>query len=271
VSHAPASVRVCGQGLGKRFGAVSALAGVDVALEGGEALAVLGPNGAGKSTLLRILAGLARPTAGGLEIQTGPTGALAVRKRGQARGAVGFAGHATLLYPELTARENLIFHGRLHGVADPAARADALLAEEGLARFAERRAGTFSRGMAQRLTIARALVHDPPLVLLDEPFTGLDRRAGDRLARRLVRLRDEQRAIVLVTHDLARASEIASAAMILLGGRVVARTDGPGLEPLALERTYGEALDAVAARAAKGRPEEKPQASEQPVERGQAR
>ena len=156
---------------------------------------------------------------------------------------MGFAGHATLLYPELTARENLVFHGRLQGVVDPALRADQLLDEEGLTPVADRRVRTFSRGMAQRLSIARALVQDPPLLLLDEPFTGLDRRAGDRLSERLQRLRSEGRAILLVTHDLLRASEIADAALILVSGQIRKRAEGSTLERVALEATYAEVLE----------------------------
>ena len=160
---------------------------------------------------------------------------------------MGFAGHATLIYPELTARENLVFHGRVQGVASPESRADQLLEEEGLASVAARRAGTFSRGMAQRLSIARALVHDPAIVLLDEPFTGMDRRAGDRLAARLLRLRDEGRAVVLVTHHLERASEVADQAVVMLAGRVVHRATGEALARDALERAYATALEDAAA------------------------
>ena len=150
----------------------------------------------------------------------------------------------TVLYPDLTARENLVFHGRVQGIADPGGRADQLLREEGLTAVAHRRAGTFSRGMAQRLSIARALVHDPPLLLFDEPFTGLDRRAGDRLSERLRRLRNEGRAILLVTHDLLRASEIGDAALILLSGRILHRAAGSALERSALEAAYAEVLGA---------------------------
>jgi heme exporter protein A len=252
VSQTTLSVRLCGKGLGKRFGAVTALESVDIDLQDGEALAILGPNGAGKSTLLRLLAGLARPSSGSLELATAEGAQLVARRRGAARRAVGFAGHATMLYPELSARENLIFHGRLQGIASPATRADALLEAEGLTRFAERQAGTFSRGMAQRLTIARALVHDPPLLLLDEPFTGLDQRAGDRLCSRLIALRGEGRAIALVTHDLHRASEIATSALVLLGGRVAARATGADLTFDALQRTYSDALDRLAAHVSQG-------------------
>jgi heme exporter protein A len=233
-------IEISARSVEKRFGPVAALRGVDLDVEGGRAVAVLGPNGAGKSTLLRILAGLARPTAGSVSIRRG---GRAPDGRGRARAWVGFAGHATLLYPELTARENLVFHGRLQGVVDPALRADQLLDEEGLTPVADRRVRTFSRGMAQRLSIARALVQDPPLLLLDEPFTGLDRRAGDRLSERLQRLRSEGRAILLVTHDLLRASEIADAALILVSGQIRKRAEGSTLERVALEATYAEVLE----------------------------
>lgn len=233
-------IEISARSVEKRFGPVAALRGVDLDVEGGQAVAVLGPNGAGKSTLLRILAGLARPTAGSVSIRRG---GRAPDGRGRARAWVGFAGHATLLYPELTARENLVFHGRLQGVVDPALRADQLLDEEGLTPVADRRVRTFSRGMAQRLSIARALVQDPPLLLLDEPFTGLDRRAGDRLSERLQRLRSEGRAILLVTHDLLRTSEIADAALILVSGQILKRAEGSTLERVALEATYAEVLE----------------------------
>ena len=233
-------IEISARSVEKRFGPGAALRGGDLDVEGGRAVAVLGPNGAGKSTLLRILAGLARPTAGSVSIRRG---GRAPDGRGRARAWVGFAGHATLLYPELTARENLVFHGRLQGVVDPALRADQLLDEEGLTPVADRRVRTFSRGMAQRLSIARALVQDPPLLLLDEPFTGLDRRAGDRLSERLQRLRSEGRAILLVTHDLLRTSEIADAALILVSGQIRKRAEGSTLERVALEATYAEVLE----------------------------
>lgn len=229
-THGPAvSVR----GLEKRFGAVTALQGVDLDLPKRHLLAVLGPNGAGKSTLVRILAGLMRPTAGRVEVAD-----AAGKNRYHARARIGFVGHATLLYPELTARENLIFTGRMHGLADPQDRADRLLKEQELERFADRRTGTFSRGLAQRLSIARALVHDPALLLLDEPFTGLDRPSSDRLAGRLRELRDRGRSLALVTHDLFQASELADAVLLLVGGRPVFRAARDEITPEGLEEIY---------------------------------
>jgi heme exporter protein A len=220
------------RGVVKRFGALSALEGVDLAVPPGSLLAVLGPNGAGKSTLLRLLAGLSRPTSGEVTI----AGVRADRPAARAR--VGLVAHATFLYGALTARENLIFAGRLYGVADPAARADALLAEVGLAAVAGRAAGTFSRGMAQRLAVARGLVHDPELLLLDEPFTGLDRAGSERLGARLSSLRDAGRALVLVTHDAARAAALADRVVILSGGRLVYQAERGAIAEASLEAAY---------------------------------
>lgn len=231
------------RGLEKRFGPVAALRGIDLAVPGGSLLAVLGPNGAGKSTLLRLLAGLARPSAGELRVAGGAVDRRAARAR------IGFIGHATMLYPALTARENLRFAARLYGVPDPGGRADRLLAEQDLVGAAHRPAAALSRGMAQRLAIARGLVHDPPVVLLDEPFTGLDRVGAGRLADRLRAVRAGGRTVVLVTHDLARAAELADAAVVLVRGRLVHRAEAGALEGGALERAYLDALESDGAAA----------------------
>ncbi len=200
-------------GLSKRFGPRTALAPLDLEVGAGEALAVLGPNGAGKSTLLRLLAGLARPTAGSLTIGDGAPSRTAQRR------AVGLVGHATFLYPTLTARENLLLAARLHGLSSPAERADRLLAEDRLEALAERRVGALSRGQAQRVAIARALIHDPALLLLDEPWTGLDPRAAERLSERLAALHRAGRTLVVVSHDLARLAGLAARALVLVRGR----------------------------------------------------
>jgi heme ABC exporter ATP-binding subunit CcmA len=230
-----AAVAVAAEGLEKRFGPVVALAGLDFEVPAGSVLAVLGPNGAGKSTLLRLLAGLARPSAGRVRI-----GADDGSDRRRVRGRVGYVGHATFLYPNLTVRENLVFAARLHGVARPGARADALLAEQGLTALAERPAGALSRGQAQRLAIARGLVHDPPVVLLDEPFTGLDPASADRLAERVRALAAAGRAVVLVTHDLAQAAALGDRALLLVRGRVAFDTRGARPSAAALEAAWRE-------------------------------
>jgi heme exporter protein A len=219
------------RGLEKRFGPLVALHALDLELAPGEALAVLGPNGAGKSTLLRLLAGLARPSAGAIEI------ASEARRRVDRRRGVGLVGHATFLAPTLTTRENLWLAARLYGLAQPAERAARALAEQELEGVAERRAGALSRGLAQRAAIARALLHDPPLVLLDEPWTGLDARSAARLSARLEAEKRAGRTLVVVTHDLGRVVGLADRALVLARGRAA------WLDPAAL---LGEAALAAA-------------------------
>ena len=222
------------RGVGKRYAAVRALRDVDLEIQPGQSVAVLGPNGAGKSTLLRIMAGLAHATEGELEFAGGRPD----------RGRVGYLGHATLLYPKLTARENLLFAGRLYGVSDLRARADRLLEEEGLADVAERRAGGFSRGMAQRLSIARARVHDPELLLLDEPFSGLDEAAAARLGARLEILGDAGHTLVFSTHEIGHAARLAGSALVLVAGAVERWIEGNGMTESGLRAEYAQALEA---------------------------
>ena len=227
---------IAAEGLTKRFGRAAALQGVDLQVAPGASLAVLGPNGAGKSTLLRLVAGLVRPSAGSVTVAGAAAGSRAARAR------IGFIAHAIYLYPALTARENLVFAARLHAVPNPGARADALLEDEGLAAVANRPAGGFSRGVAQRLAIARGLVHAPEVVLLDEPFTGLDHAAAERLTDRLGRLHGDGRTLILVTHDVARAAALAQRAIVLAGGRIVHEADAG--DAGALERAYAGAEEA---------------------------
>jgi len=229
---------ILAEGLDKRFGPITALRDLDLAVPEGSLLAVLGPNGAGKSTLLRLLAGLARPSRGHLRVGPGGPGG----DRRSARRHVGYLGHASLLYPELTARENLLFAARLYGVSDRGRVATDLLDQHDLADLAERRASSLSQGQARRLAIARCLVHDPPVVLLDEPFAGLDRAAAGRLAERLGRLKADGRTAVLVTHDLARAAELADVGLVLVDGRAVRRAEPAELASGALEGIYLDAL-----------------------------
>ena len=220
-------VRLRGQGVEKRYGRVAALRGVDFDLAPGEAVALLGANGAGKSSLLKILAGLSRPSAGALEARADGHPDTPLDRAGL-RGAVGYVGHATLLYAELTARENLAFAARLHGQRPTRARLDAVLADFALDDVADRRAGTFSRGMAQRLAIARAVIHGPSVLLLDEPFTGLDELSAERLTGRLARLREARDGetaaptLVLVTHDPRRAVALTDRALVLHRGELCA-------------------------------------------------
>jgi len=204
---------IAARGVTKRFGRAAALCDLDLEIEPGTSLVLLGPNGAGKSTLLRLLAGLSRPSAGDIEVDGHPAHHRATRAR------LGYVGHATLLSPSLTVRENLIFAARLQGLPQPRARADARLEGDGLAALADRAASALSRGQAQRVSIARALIHDPALVLLDEPFTGLDGGAAARLSERLSLLRESGCTTVLATHGLDAARPLADRALVLDAGR----------------------------------------------------
>ncbi len=191
------------RGLRRDYGDVPVLSGVDLTLAAGKSLVVLGPNGAGKTTLLRILATLLRP--GGGEVQV--LGARLPGEAWKARGRIGFLGHEPLLYRDLSGRENLRFHARLHGIEGEAAkeRIAALLAAVGMERRADQRVAELSAGMRQRLAICRCVLHEPELLLLDEPDSHLDAE-GRELARALIGP-SEGRTRVLVTHDPERYVE----------------------------------------------------------------
>lgn len=198
--------------LTKRFGYVTALDEVDLSVDRGEAVAVLGPNGAGKSTLLRTVATLTRPTGGRVTLA-----GVDVAEHSGIRNRIGLFGHDTMLYDELTARENVILHARLHGVADPTARSMELIDRVGLRARASERPTRFSHGLRKRLSLARALVHDPDLLLLDEPHSGLDRRSGERFGEILNAV--SGRTVLLSTHDLAVATRYADRAIFFDRGR----------------------------------------------------
>jgi heme exporter protein A len=197
--------------LERRYGDRVALAGVDFALEQGRTVAVLGANGAGKTTLLRVLSTLLRPHAGDVRV----LGAELPRERWRVRGKVGYLGHEPLLYRELTGRENLRYHARLHTV--PPARIDAVLAAVGMERRADDPVRDLSRGMVQRLAAARAVLHDPPLLLLDEPRASLDPAAAELLEPLIGRASGRTR--VLVSHDVEQALSEADLALGLRAGR----------------------------------------------------
>jgi heme exporter protein A len=194
--------------VGRAYGDRIALAGVTLALEDGRTLAVFGANGAGKSTLLRILATLLRQHRGTVRV----LGAELPREGWAARGRIGFLGHEPLLYRELTARENLRFHARLHGVE--AGRAETLLDAVGLTGRADEPVRTFSRGMVQRVAVCRAVLHDPELLLLDEPLAGLDPGAAAAVEALLGR-----RTRVVISHDVEHGLAEADLVLGLRRGR----------------------------------------------------
>jgi heme exporter protein A len=185
-----------------------ALLAVDLVVEAGERLLLLGPNGAGKSTFIRVFAGLMHAT-GGEALVMG-------QQPKHARRAVGVVSHSTYLYEELTAHENLRFYGELYGVTDPARHATEMLVRVGLQQLADERVGRLSRGQQQRVTIARALLHDPAVLLLDEPDTGLDVAAFGVLEE-IVR----ERTVVMTTHHLANGLALGTRVAVLAHGRLV--------------------------------------------------
>jgi heme exporter protein A len=223
------------RGLHHRFGRVRILHGLDLTLAPGEALAVIGPNGAGKTTLLRILAGLMRPTSGEVRVMGRPLG----RGDHQARRAIGLLTHQSLLYDDLTLLENLTFAARLYQLDRPPEVARAALDRAGLEERADELPRRLSRGLLQRAAIARALLHAPEVLLLDEPFTALDAPAADRLRSDLRSRLAQGRGLVLVTHHLAEAWELASRVAVLVRGRWVVDEPRTGSVEAFLPRYQG--------------------------------
>jgi heme exporter protein A len=204
--------------LSKRYGYRLALQGVSLRVRTGEVVALLGPNGAGKSTLLRILATLARPTAGHVEL----AGFRLPAEASGARAALGFLGHQPLLYGELSAQQNLEFFARLYGLPHPAARIAELLEQLGLDHRRSEPVRGFSRGMQQRLALARALLHEPRILLLDEPHSALDRQMAAELDAILRAAAKGGAAVLVASHDLNRVQGLAQRVEILDKGRLVA-------------------------------------------------
>jgi heme ABC exporter ATP-binding subunit CcmA len=208
----------------RHFGRRKALSHISFDCHAGEILGLLGPNGAGKSTLLAILATLLAPSSGAVTY-----GGHHARTAGATlRSRLGMLGHDLFLYPELTARENLAFFARMYGLADVATRVARSLEHAKLADRADDQVTGFSRGMRQRLALERALVHGPRLLLLDEPFTGLDQASTAALVNRLQELQAQGCLIVLATHDLEVAEHIISRSLFLRGGRLADDADTSG-------------------------------------------
>jgi ABC-type multidrug transport system ATPase subunit len=206
------------------YGRRRALSRVSLEFPGGRIVGLLGPNGAGKSTLLSILATLISPSAGEVRY-----GSRASSEAGPAlRARLGLLAHDLHLYPELTARENLLFFARLYGLQDAGRRVEHALERAGLGERGDDQVAGFSRGMRQRLALERALIHEPRLLLLDEPFTGLDDASAAALVERLRELRADKRVIVVATHDLDVADGLLDRAAVLREGRLVAVDESRG-------------------------------------------
>ena len=222
--------RVAARDIARRYGSAHVLRGLDLTLNAGEAVLLLGRNGAGKTTLLRLIAGLARPERGVIELDgaTLAAGPAAYRRK------VGFSGHRSFLYSELTPRENLRFAARLFGL--PAGVVDAALADAELGAAADRPVAALSRGMIQRVALARACLHEPSVLLLDEPFTGLDAPAAERLVAELRRRAAKGAAILLVTHQIDDAWPLVSRLAVLHSGALAIDVPRPSTPAEALAR-----------------------------------
>jgi heme exporter protein A len=209
--------------LSRRFGYRVVVRDVTLEVSGGEMVLLVGHNGAGKTTLIRLLGGLLRPTSGKVECS----------------GTLGMVAHNSMLYDALTARENLQFYARLHGITSPE-RIDGLLERMGLAPHGDRRVAAFSRGMVQRLAIARALLPDPTALLLDEPLTGLDEAASRIVRGVLEELKDRGCAVIIATHQLIEIADLASAVGFLVSGKLVAVEPIEGRDAHAIMARYRE-------------------------------
>ncbi len=222
----------------KRFGAKTVLRGLDFDVQPGEFVALLGPNGSGKTTFLRILSSLSQPSLGEVRV----AGYLLPHDSAAVRARLGVVSHLPLLYGDLTAEENLKFYGRMYGVQPLAARVTNVLEMTGLEARRADLVRTFSRGMQQRLAIGRAILHDPEVILFDEPYTGLDQDASLMLDGLLRTVAAQGRTVVMTSHDLARAGELATRFDILSRGVIAASVTKKQLGRRNLLSFYKEAL-----------------------------
>ncbi|MBK9008391.1 MAG: heme ABC exporter ATP-binding protein CcmA [Anaerolineae bacterium] len=222
----------------KRFGLKTVLRGMDFEVKPGEFVALLGPNGAGKTTFLRILASLSRPSLGEVNI----AGFKLPNEAAQVRARLGVVSHLPLLYGDLTAEENLRFYARMYGITNDQLRITEVLEMVGLANRRRDLVRAYSRGMQQRLAIGRAVLHDPEIMLFDEPYTGLDQDASTMLDDVLKTVAARGRTVVMTSHDLARAEELATRFDILSRGVIAASATRRQVKKTNLLEFYKQAL-----------------------------
>lgn len=223
--------------LTRAFASRLAVAGVSFSLGAGECLALFGPNGAGKTTLLRVLAGLLKPTSGSARVSGIPLPGGSV-----ARSRVGLISHHTMLYDALSPRENVSFAARLYGIRNPGARVDDALRRMSMLERADTPVRSLSRGMQQRVSIARAMVHAPQIVLADEPYSGLDDNGARALTSLLRELRSAGTSIIIVTHNLAEGLSLATHAAVMNRGKFARYDDGDSIDPSTYATLYREAI-----------------------------
>jgi heme exporter protein A len=220
--------------LSRSFGRITALDRINLSVQGGEFLTVFGPNGAGKTTLIGILSSLVKPSSGKIFFNGKP-----VREDlNQLRRVIGVIEHQPLLYAQLTARENLRFYGQMYDVDSLDHRIEEVLKAVDLLPRSGDLSGTFSRGMIQRLSIARAMLHQPSIYLLDEPYSGLDQHSGDKLRDMLSVLKSQGKTILMTTHNLERGFELSDRNVIMVNGRIEYDELSKGLSVDAIREVY---------------------------------
>jgi heme ABC exporter ATP-binding subunit CcmA len=228
------------EGVTKSFGQKPALRGIELKVKRGEFLAVFGPNGAGKTTLIKLLSSLSKPDSGRILVE-----GLDIRNNAvEVRRSIGTVTHQTFLYDSLTAHENLKFYGRMFAVPRLEERIQEVIAQVGLTSRLHDRVRTFSRGLLQRLSIARAILHHPHILLLDEPETGLDQKALELLKEALDTLSEDERTVVMTTHNLERGLALGDRAIILVEGRVVFEERKQALDLARFRETYRQLVEA---------------------------
>ncbi|MBL8050715.1 MAG: heme ABC exporter ATP-binding protein CcmA [Anaerolineales bacterium] len=223
----------------KRFGLKTILRGLDFQVQPGEFVALLGPNGAGKTTFLRILASLSKPSLGNVKV----AGYSLPNQSAQVRAKLGVVSHLPLLYPDLTAEENLQFYARMYGIPNSQARITQVLQLIGLENRRKDLVRTFSRGMSQRLAIGRAILHEPEVILFDEPYTGLDQDASVMLDDVLRTVASHGRTVVMTSHDLIRAEALATRFDVLSRGVITASINKSDLKNNNVLDFYKQALE----------------------------
>jgi ABC-type multidrug transport system ATPase subunit len=226
------------EGLTKSFGHHFALKKVNLRVKKGRFLTIFGPNGAGKTTLIRTLSTLTKPTSGNLRVA-----GFDLEEGEELRRRIGVISHQTFLYDDLTAYENIRFYGRMYDVENLEPRVEEVIEEVGLSLRKHELVRTFSRGMQQRLSIARAIVHHPEVLFFDEPYSGLDQHAAKNFKDLLKGLHTGERTIVMTTHDLSRGLEISDRVAILVRGRMVYEEEIKNINREVFEKTYFAHVD----------------------------
>ena len=227
---------IVAEGVTKSFGYIQALRGVDLKVKKGEFVTVFGPNGAGKTTLIKLLATLTKPTSGKVSIAN-----YDIKKEpDKVRALIGVISHDPYLYGNLSALENIGFFASLYGISQPKKKAIQVIKQVGLESRMHDLVRTFSRGMQQRLAVARAIVHNPKIFLLDEPYTGLDQHGARIFGDLLNWLKTENRTIVMTTHNLPEGLEVSDRVAIIDGGKIIYESDARGIELTKFKEIYFE-------------------------------